>query len=221
MGRKFDTNYSFYRMPTTLRLRQVNSCNRHQVENKVSYVQIVLVENIGNPQAPIGTTRQSMNKGILLVVVTTLRPESFLENTTVILTCLAPHPTERMTALATSRGGSRPSPHTVKLLMFLNRNLRAGRERCSMACFRKDEHTPALSMWRNDASSHTVKARSRARHSKERSSKQPSKPVFPGAGDALEHTRVFITSIGANGRRCCRTTCSGVGRRGSRHRYHL
>lgn len=63
----------------------------------------------------------------------------------------------------------------------------------------------------NAASSQIVRARSCVLQARESSSKQPSNPVLPGAGEALEHTRVFITSMGANGRRCCKTTCGEVG----------
>lgn len=122
-------------------------------------------------------------------------------------TCFAPHPAERITALATSLGGSCPPPHTVKPLMFFTRKRSAGRERCSIDRFGSDERSPLLSTWTNDASSQTVRARPWARQVRESSSKQPSKPALPGAGDALEQTRVLTTSIGANGRRCCSTTC--------------
>lgn len=76
------------------------------------------------------------------------------------LTCFAPHPAERITALATSFGGFCPPPHTVKPLMFFIRNRSVGRERCSIVCFGIEEHAPNLSMWMKDASSQMVRPRS-------------------------------------------------------------
>lgn len=126
------------------------------------------------------------------------------------LTCFAPHPAEYITAHASSRGEVCPSQHTVKFLIFFMRNLSLGSGSGSNARFGSVQHSPRRSMNMNAVSSQTVRERLCALQVRQRSSKQPSKPVLPGAGEALEQTRVLRTSIGANGRRYCSTTCRGM-----------